>query len=1306
MSSFKNIFRNSSKDSSTSSPSSKDHKRGKSASAASSSHLDQLAAEDSYSVGGAFPSKNGSVPVSPFSAPVKLPAIDVTDLSDLGHQQQSPAVSNVSTLKQDESPPTHSDSLRRNSKGIAAISQSNRSMARPSSSGHVQWRSEPAHALASTNGKTSRRGSKVEKSEEGHGKSEPLNRHELMRRAMATAQEYNEHDGDDSGSVFEDDRDHLSNSHHSHNVHSNLNSHQSHPNNSTPVTSRQTPRQEFPSDRPGDGNLSIDAFDNGPSHIVSDPNYAAAASRGPGCARASSFTSPNKPSSGPATATPTLTASATMPTLVTPAPIRAEMPRSDSLEEMVNQANDYAPIQRFESSDPSRGPPQRASTLMEPSAPSQRAAIQAMAKSASSHALLRPTDIPGAADVSPRRPSDAGSIHGTASGPFSRLRKNSDSSTISKQGKAKKNGASAGIAGALAASGIAGMGVGHAGVLQHSQSALAEAEAASNKKKKETKRGSTGLGDDGAASHVSGFQGGIYRDPSTGSVIERDHEGNQFLPHRPQRDPSSSGFVSYDGSVTSDRSSVSGLGAAAGFGAASAALLSSIGTVPGMPIISPVVTPDGGHPIGGGGLVPPEAGGAGGGGDHIDGETTWPDDMGPQITGFAVASSKRNHEFHQLFPQVPEDDYLIEDYGCALVREILIQGRLYISENHLCFKANIFGWVTNLVLPFSEIISIEKRMTAFVIPNAIQIATLQSKHNFTSFLSRDATYDLVVSIWKLSHPGVPIAAADQADLSDEYSEIEEDGDSVVASGTAGGDQKGGEAEQQGKAGGEPKPSKRARLKRKLKGTKTGVRDENLAAVAAVAARSGTPLLSQSRSPAPGGKRVAHRKTTCPCEEKKEHFSSVVLDTTYPAVPEKIYNLLFTSTFMKEFWTDDQKLMDLQISEWSPSADNRNLLSRNISYIKPLAGGFGPKQTKCVLTDENLHVDFDNYVVTLTTTRTPDVPSGGSFSVKTKTCITWEGTGNVSHVYVTCQVEWSGRSMLKSIIDKASLDGQKQYYKDLDEAVRKYLTEHTSEFKEEGDDAAAVDEIARAATPGPNSRKGAAAAGDASGGKSEKTISGVAGAAGGASHGEGGMLDRIAGPIMDAFGMVGDLLGGALEMVGIEGGASFKTLAFGFIIFVLLLSNIYTWRRSSAPSESSAHMVEHLDRMQAGGVNRGYFSDQGYYGPLSPRHSSDGMRAGPPVYERVFAPNVYITPPGGNDATPDAIAKTVAEVLEKLYQQNVDHFWPAGGADADGDDPESVKRLVAEAEAVFERLEKRLKAVNQNVKGKAEGKVEL
>ena len=30
------------------------------------------------------------------------------------------------------------------------------------------------------------------------------------------------------------------------------------------------------------------------------------------------------------------------------------------------------------------------------------------------------------------------------------------------------------------------------------------------------------------------------------------------------------------------------------------------------------------------------------------------------VTGFAVASNKRNADFHELFPNIPEGDYLIE----------------------------------------------------------------------------------------------------------------------------------------------------------------------------------------------------------------------------------------------------------------------------------------------------------------------------------------------------------------------------------------------------------------------------------------------------------------------------------------------------------------------------------------------------------------------------------------------------------------------------------------------------------------------
>lgn len=43
-------------------------------------------------------------------------------------------------------------------------------------------------------------------------------------------------------------------------------------------------------------------------------------------------------------------------------------------------------------------------------------------------------------------------------------------------------------------------------------------------------------------------------------------------------------------------------------------------------------------------------------------------------------------------------------------------------------------------------------MTAFVIPNGIQITTPRAKYTFASFLSRDTTYDVIHNIWRLERP--------------------------------------------------------------------------------------------------------------------------------------------------------------------------------------------------------------------------------------------------------------------------------------------------------------------------------------------------------------------------------------------------------------------------------------------------------------------------------------------------------------------------------------------------------------------------
>ncbi|KEP54228.1 tyrosine kinase family catalytic domain protein [Rhizoctonia solani 123E] len=304
------------------------------------------------------------------------------------------------------------------------------------------------------------------------------------------------------------------------------------------------------------------------------------------------------------------------------------------------------------------------------------------------------------------------------------------------------------------------------------------------------------------------------------------------------------------------------------------------------------------------------------------------------VTG--IASSKRNADFHQRFPHIPKDDYLVEDYACALVKkEALVQGRIYLSKSHMCFAANgQSGQSIDPVIPFYEVTSLEKRTTVHVIPNALQIYTRIANYTFACFLSRDRAYDVIHTLWRLSRPELG---------------------------------------------------------------------------------------------------SLHKPTQCVCEKEGDHFRTLVMDIVVPGTPETIYNLMFTSGFLKEFMAEKQKFSACSLQ-----------LARNMSYIKPLDGSIGPKQTGCELKNETVHIDFDDYVSILTTTHTPDVSGGKMFMVKTSTCIMWASAA-ASRLVVTTAVEWTGRSFIKSLVNKSTISSQIQYYASLENAMRSYIFAHRPEF---------------------------------------------------------------------------------------------------------------------------------------------------------------------------------------------------------------------------------------------------------------------
>ena len=114
------------------------------------------------------------------------------------------------------------------------------------------------------------------------------------------------------------------------------------------------------------------------------------------------------------------------------------------------------------------------------------------------------------------------------------------------------------------------------------------------------------------------------------------------------------------------------------------------------------------------------------------------------VAGGAVASEySREDILKQIFGDVGD---LIVDLSCAVESTVLLHGRMYITNRHLCFYSNIFGLEKKIRIPYSHITAITKEMTALVIPNALSVTTYRKEYLFRSFWDRDECYRLLKDI--------------------------------------------------------------------------------------------------------------------------------------------------------------------------------------------------------------------------------------------------------------------------------------------------------------------------------------------------------------------------------------------------------------------------------------------------------------------------------------------------------------------------------------------------------------------------------
>ncbi|XP_017515500.2 GRAM domain-containing protein 2A isoform X11 [Manis javanica] len=126
----------------------------------------------------------------------------------------------------------------------------------------------------------------------------------------------------------------------------------------------------------------------------------------------------------------------------------------------------------------------------------------------------------------------------------------------------------------------------------------------------------------------------------------------------------------------------------------------------------------------------------------------WPEGLkGEEIkkcSQIGTLLSKYNQQYHKLFQDIPVEEVVLKVCSCALQRDLLLQGRLYISPNWLCFHASLFGKDIKVVIPVVSVQMIKKHKMARLLPNGLAITTTTSqKYVFVSLLSRDSVYDVL-----------------------------------------------------------------------------------------------------------------------------------------------------------------------------------------------------------------------------------------------------------------------------------------------------------------------------------------------------------------------------------------------------------------------------------------------------------------------------------------------------------------------------------------------------------------------------------
>lgn len=401
---------------------------------------------------------------------------------------------------------------------------------------------------------------------------------------------------------------------------------------------------------------------------------------------------------------------------------------------------------------------------------------------------------------------------------------------------------------------------------------------------------------------------------------------------------------------------------------------------------------------------------------------------------------RKGHKFFELFPDLPKDDIHVNDYNCALQKEILIQGRLHVTSTSVCFYSNILGWETSQMIPYDDVTNISKENTLNFIPNAIQICTKSSKYTFASFLNRDRCYRCLFTLWQYSLM--------QEKVSEEIIEALEERDWQGGS--------------QIRTPNSPNPTRKKKHNKKEKGKEeagSGLKqDVSSSSNVADAARP----QEQPRTKKPVNRKIelseeeeeeeesdtlpnsetpslsidldySEGETSCPCQS---HLVAPLHESIVPCSVDNLYRLIFQDTNWFLATSERRNVSEVEFGKWKQKGKHKE---RTVTYTLALDYAIGPKSAPAIEEQKLISMDHGKCYVLETDVRTPTVPYGQSFLCRSRYCLTRRGPGE-AFLRVTGEVAYlkSVWSLTKAFIEKTSFDGMRSYWDDASIAMKEVI----------------------------------------------------------------------------------------------------------------------------------------------------------------------------------------------------------------------------------------------------------------------------